>query len=273
MAAVLSFEAAAKAYKMAKAKEKLVDANTQLANAQVEAGSFYNAANSLAAAAETQVELGNVAAATPLFEEACQRYREGSSEKMAALVLEKAGKALVKVDQAAAEGFFDRCLERFEDGEELLHSRSAFDYIIAHYISNENWPKAFETLERQIDMGIAIDAQAISCKAALTQVVIYLATDRYMEAAERENELRSGKIETWLQCSERKYLRSAMMGWELGNQEHFDKAVKDVALCLTGQMTRILKKLVVPEEGVDMDEMMEPEPEGDEDDDDPDGIC
>ena len=44
----MSFEAAAKAYKMAKAKEKLVDANTQLANAQAEAGSFYNAANSLA---------------------------------------------------------------------------------------------------------------------------------------------------------------------------------------------------------------------------------
>ena len=40
----MSFEAAAKAYKMAKAKEKLVDANTQLANAQAEAGSFYNAA-------------------------------------------------------------------------------------------------------------------------------------------------------------------------------------------------------------------------------------
>ena len=35
--------------------------------------------------------------------------------------------------------------------------------------------KAFETLERQIDMGIAIEAQAIACKAALTQVVIYLA--------------------------------------------------------------------------------------------------
>ena len=48
--------------------------------------------------------------------------------------------------------------------------------------------------------------------------------------------------------------------------------MKDVALCLTGQLTRLLKKVVVPEEGIDLDDM-EPEPEGESDEDDPDGIC
>ena len=51
----------------------------------------------------------------------------------------------------------------------------------------------------------------------------------------------------------------------------FDKAAKDVALCLTGQLIKTLKSLIVPEEGVEED-FDEPEPEGG-DDDDPDGIC
>jgi hypothetical protein len=43
-------------------------------------------------------------------------------------------------------------------------------------------------------MGIAIDALAISCKAALSQCVIYLVTDRYEEAAKRENDLRAVRL-------------------------------------------------------------------------------
>ncbi len=62
-----------------------------------------------------------------------------------------------------------------------------------------------------------------------------------------------------------------MSAWECGDQEMFDKAAKDVALCLTGQLIKTLKSLIVPEEGVEED-FDEPEPEGG-DDDDPDGIC
>ena len=76
-----------------------------------------------------------------------------------------------------------------------------------------SWPKALALLDRQIDMGIAIDALAISCKAALCQCVIYLATERYEEAVKKENDLRAGKIESWLQSSERKYFRSTMQGY------------------------------------------------------------
>lgn len=53
------------------------------------------------------------------------------------------------------------------------------------------WSKALELLDRQIDMGLAIEAEGISCKAALSQCVIYLVTDRYAEAANRENDLRA----------------------------------------------------------------------------------
>ena len=83
---------AVKAYKIAKAPEKLVEANTQLANALGEANSFYNAGNALSAAGDASVELNNLAGATQYYEQACQRYREGDSEKMAALVLAKCGK-------------------------------------------------------------------------------------------------------------------------------------------------------------------------------------
>lgn len=155
----------------------------------------------------------------------------------------------------------------------MLHSRETFDYIVNYYIGAENWEKALETLEKQIDMGLNVDAQAIACKAAMSQCVIYLITERYEQAAEKENVLRTGRIETWLQSSERKYFRGAMVGYEIGNQEIFDKGVKDVALCLTGQLSRLMKKVVVPEEGIDMDDLGEPEPEGDTDDEDPDGIC
>ena len=81
-----------KAYKIAKDHEKLVEANKQLANALCESNSFYNAANALSAAGDSSVELNNLPAATAFYEEACQRYREGDSEKMAAKVLEKCGK-------------------------------------------------------------------------------------------------------------------------------------------------------------------------------------
>jgi tetratricopeptide (TPR) repeat protein len=272
VAAALAFEAAVKAYRIAKHSEKLVEANRLLANALCESNSFYNAGNALSAAGDSAVDLNNVEGATAFYEEACQRYREGDSEKMAALVLLKCGKALQKTDPAAAESFFERSIERFFDGEQLLHSRETFDYVVNYYVGKENWPKALETLEKQVDMGIAIDALAISCKAALSQCVIYLVTERYEEAAKKENDLRAGKIESWLQSSERKYFRSAMQGYEIGNQEIFDKGVKDVALCLTGQLTRLLKKVVVPEEGIDLDDM-EPEPDGETDEDDPDDIC
>jgi hypothetical protein len=64
-----------------------------------------------------------------------------------------------------------------------------------------------------------------------------------------------------------------LSGWELGDQEMYAKGVKDVALCLTGQLNRLLKALTVPEGGIDLDyEEDEPQPEG-EDDEDPDGIC
>jgi hypothetical protein len=81
-----------KAYKTAKAPEKLIEANTQLANALAQANSFYNAGNALSGAGDAAVELNSLAAATQFYEQACQRYREGDSEKMAALVLTKAGK-------------------------------------------------------------------------------------------------------------------------------------------------------------------------------------
>ena len=81
-----------KAYRIAKHAEKLVEANKLLANALCEANSFYNAGNALSAAGDAAAELNNLEAATAFYEEACQRYREGASEKMAALVLFKCGK-------------------------------------------------------------------------------------------------------------------------------------------------------------------------------------
>ena len=81
-----------KAYRIAKHAEKLVEANKLLANALCESNSFYNAGNALSAAGDAAAELNNLEAATAFYEEACQRYREGASEKMAALVLFKCGK-------------------------------------------------------------------------------------------------------------------------------------------------------------------------------------
>ena len=60
---------------------------------------------------------------------------------------------------------------------------------------------------------------------------------------------------------------------ELGDQDMYDKAAKDVALCATPQVSRLIKKLTVPEGGIDMEDYDEPEPEADGDEDDPDGIC
>ena len=83
---------AVKAYRIAKQTEKLVEANKLLANALCESNSFYNAGNALSAAADASLDLNNLEGAIAFYEEACQRYREGSSEKMAALVLAKCGK-------------------------------------------------------------------------------------------------------------------------------------------------------------------------------------
>ena len=81
-----------KAYRVAKHSEKLVEANQLLANALCESNSFYNAGNALSAAGDAAVDLSNLEGAAAFYEEACQRYREGDSEKMAALVLFKCGK-------------------------------------------------------------------------------------------------------------------------------------------------------------------------------------
>lgn len=72
--------------------EKLVEANALWANALCESNSFYNAGNALSAAGDASVDLNNLDGATSFYEQACQRYREGDSEKMAALVLFKCGK-------------------------------------------------------------------------------------------------------------------------------------------------------------------------------------
>ncbi len=69
-----------------------MEANRLLANALCQANSFYNAGNALSAAGDAAIDLNNLEGATAFYEEACQRYREGDSEKMAALVLVKCGK-------------------------------------------------------------------------------------------------------------------------------------------------------------------------------------
>lgn len=271
--ASLNFENACKSYKAAKATEKLADASKRLAEALSESGAFHNAGMALQQAAACLVELDNLAEAVPTFELACQRFREGESEKAAANALFLCGKALLsKKDMARATEYFDQAIERYQDGEALLHSRDCFDHILKVHIEAENWPKALEVLEHQVNMGLALDAEPISCKAAMSACLIYLATDRYTEALAKENELRAGKIASWNSCTERQYFRRVMSGWECGEQEMFDKAAKDLCLCLTGQLARILKKLVVPEGGID-DGDLEPEPESDEDQEDPDGIC
>ena len=60
-------------------------------------------------------------------------------------------RALQKTDTAGAERFFELSLERFSDGDCLLHSRESFDFIVNYYIGAENWEKAIETLEKQIE--------------------------------------------------------------------------------------------------------------------------
>ena len=59
-----------------------------------------------------------------------------------------------------------------------------------------------------------------------------------------------------------------------GYQEMAEEAAKDCALCLTGELVRMVKKVPakVPEEGVDLDDE-EPEAEDGEEPEDPDGIC
>lgn len=271
--AALGFEKAAKCYKAGKSLEKQVDANQRWAQALCESNAFYNAGNALLSAAQCMAEMGNLGAAVPVFEEAERRFREGDSEKAAANALLACGKALQTSDAELALTFFDRCLERFADGDALLHSRDAFNYIVGYLITNKLWDRAIVVLEQQLEMGLALDAQAIANKAALMQCCVYLVSDRYADCKRREDELRSGKLSEWLSSSEKRFLRSMLSGWELGDQEMYAKGVKDVALCLTGQLNRLLKALTVPEGGIDLDyEEDEPQPEG-EDDEDPDGIC
>lgn len=46
-------------------------------------------------------------------------------------------RALQKTDVAAAESFFEQSIERFFDGDQLLHSRDTFDYVVRYYIESE----------------------------------------------------------------------------------------------------------------------------------------
>ena len=48
-------------------------------------------------------------------------------------------RALQKTDPTAAESFFERSIERFFDGDQLLHSRETFDYIVNYYVSKEKY--------------------------------------------------------------------------------------------------------------------------------------
>lgn len=243
----------------------------QLAAAQCEVGSFYNGGNALLEAAETMAELGNVDGAVSVFDQAHQRYLEGGSGKEAGSAALKCGKALVKTDSAKAEEYFSKAMFTFDDQEAWLHARECYDYIIRYYVGAAKWDKALESLEKQINLGKRLDASSICCKAGLAMCVIHLSQDEYGKAVEQEKNLQDSELfEGWLGSSERTYLRKLLNAWQLGNQEMADSAAKDCALCLTGELVRMVKKLQVPEDGVDIDD--EPAPE-DEDDDDPDGIC
>lgn len=193
---------------MAKDLGKQVDANKRWAEALAESNAQYSAGNAMQTAASCLVDLDNMAEAVSCFEQAVTHFRLGESEKSAGNACLTCGKALEKKgDKDKAIQYFDMAVKCYQDGEALLHSRECFDYLARVYIAAENWPKALENFDHQINMGIAIDATAISCKAALSQCVVYLCTARYEQAKEREDELRAGKIDSWNTCTEKSYFR------------------------------------------------------------------
>jgi hypothetical protein len=48
------------------------------------------------------------------------------------------------------------------------------------------------SLEKQIDLGIKLEAESISCKAGLSMCIIHLVGNDYTKAIDQENVLRSG---------------------------------------------------------------------------------
>ena len=114
----------------------------------------------------------------------------------------------------------------YQEEEAFLHARECYDYVVRYYIGAKKWPQALATLDKQIDLGIALDASSISCKAGLGMCIIHLCNDEaraelgmpgdYPKAIDQENILRAGRIEGWLASSERTYLRKMLNAWEIG---------------------------------------------------------
>ena len=104
VAAALAFEAAVKAYRIAKHSEKLVEANKLLANALCESNSFYNAATRCRRPG-TRRSTSTIWRAPPHSARRRASAIVRATRKMAALVLLKCGKALQKTDAAAAKSF------------------------------------------------------------------------------------------------------------------------------------------------------------------------